>query len=121
MARSESYVVPPECPAKELLPNLADEMAKARPEALYVKTPTSAVTYEAGYRKVTNSNVANAVNGVARWLQERLGQSQNHGTLAYIGPNHVVYNFMILGAVKAGYKVHMRMLYWQRIATSIHK
>lgn len=120
MARSESYVVLPKHHTKELLPNMVDEMAKVRPEALYADTPKSAVTYEAGYRKFTNANVANAVNGVTQWLQERLGQGQDHKTLAYTDPNDLVYIFMILGAVKAGYKVHMRILCWQQIADSIH-
>ncbi len=90
---------------KGLLPNIIDVMAKVRPENLYVEIPISAATYEAGYRKDTYANLANAVNGVARWLQQQLGQGKSHETLAYIGPNDLGYIFMILGAVKAGYKV----------------
>ena len=49
---------------------MVDERAKA------AETPTSAVSYEAGYRKVTNANIADAVNGVAKWLQERLARAK---------------------------------------------
>ena len=66
LARSESYVVLPKYHAKELLPIMVDEMAKAQPDALHAETPTLTVTYKASYRKVTKAIVANAVNGIAR-------------------------------------------------------
>ena len=59
---------------------MVDEMAKARPEALYAETTTPAVSYKAGYRKCTNATVANAVNDVAPWLQIRLDWGQVHET-----------------------------------------
>ena len=90
---------------KQLLPNIIDGMAKVRPQALYAETPRSPTSYEDGYRKVTYRDLANAVNSLAWMLQKELGYGQNHRTLAYIGPNDLGYVFMILGAVKAGFKV----------------
>lgn len=90
---------------KQLLPNIIDGMAKTRPWALYAETPRSLTTYDAGYRKVTYCALANAINGVAWLLERKLGRGKAYETLAYIGPNDLGYVVMILGAVKAGYKV----------------
>lgn len=90
---------------KQLLPNIVDGMAKARPEAIYAEIPRSSTSYELGYRKITYKNLANAINGVAWLLEKHLGRGKVHETLAYISPNDLGYIFMVLGAVKAGYKV----------------
>ena len=90
---------------KQLLNNIVDGLAKTRPSAPYAEIPVSLDKYNAGYRGVSYSDLANAVNGVAWWLSEKLGAPGNDQTLAYIGPNDLGYVVMILGAVKAGYKV----------------
>ncbi len=90
---------------KQLLPNIIDGMANTRPWALYAETPRSLTTYDAGYRKITYGAFANAINGVAWLLEKRLGRGKTHETLVYVGPNDLGYIVMILGAVKAGYKV----------------
>ena len=92
--------------SKQLLPNIIDGMARARPEALYAETPASHSSYDQGYRKITYRELANAVNGVAWLLTKELGRGQDFETLAYIGPNDLSYPIVILGAVKAGYKVN---------------
>lgn len=90
---------------KQLSNNIVDGMARSRPSAVYSEIPRLFDSYEAGYRKVTYGALANGINAVAGWLKEKLGESQNHQTLAYIGLNDLGYVMMILGAVKAGYKV----------------
>ena len=90
---------------KHLLNNIVDGIARTRPAAVYAEIPRSSTSYEAGYRRVTYGALANAVNGVAWSLKEMLGESRSSQTLAYIGPNDLGYVMMILGAVKAGYKV----------------
>ncbi|KAI9842652.1 MAG: putative NRPS-like protein biosynthetic cluster [Sclerophora amabilis] len=90
---------------KQLLNNIVDGMANARPRALYAELPISPTSYDAGYRKVTYGALANAINGVAWWLTEKLGPGKGFQTLTYMGPNDIRYNVLILGAVKAGYKV----------------
>ncbi|KAL8673514.1 MAG: hypothetical protein Q9168_002071 [Polycauliona sp. 1 TL-2023] len=90
---------------KQLLNNIVDGTARARPSAIYAEVPRSFDSYESGYRRITYRALANAINGVAWWLRRELGQSQSHQTLAYIGPNDLTYVVMILGAVKAGYKL----------------
>lgn len=90
---------------KQLLNHLLDGMARARPHALYGESPRSTISYDAGFYKITYAALANAVNGVAWLLDHELGPGKNHETLAYIGPSDFRQNVMILGAVKAGYKV----------------
>ena len=89
----------------DILNNIVDYRAKRSPRALYAEFPVSSTSYDQGYRKITYEVLANAVNGAAWWLEETLGRSNNFDTLAYIGPNDLRYNVLILGAVKAGYKV----------------
>lgn len=89
----------------EILNNIVDYRAKRSPRASYAEFPVSATSYEKGYRKITYEDLANAVNGAAWWLEKTLGRSKNFGTLAYVGPNDLMYNVLILGAVKVGYKV----------------
>ena len=98
---------PPDYPfgKPDILNNIVDSRAKRSPRALYAEFPVSATNYEEGYRKITYEDLANAVNGAAWWLEKTLGRSETFGTLAYIGPNDLRYNVLILGAVKAGYKV----------------
>ncbi len=89
----------------DTVPNLVDKRARLTPDAIYAEYPISALTYDEGYRKINYRDFANAVNGAAGWLQSTLGSSQDFETLAYMGPNDLRYPALILGAVKAGYKV----------------
>ncbi|TVY78113.1 Non-canonical non-ribosomal peptide synthetase FUB8 [Lachnellula suecica] len=89
----------------QLLVNILDGMARTRPQALYAEFPVSATTYEDGFFKVNYAAFANAVNGMAWWLETTLGRGENFETLAYIGPNDIRYNALLLGAVKTGYKM----------------
>ncbi|EMR82848.1 putative nrps-like enzyme protein [Botrytis cinerea BcDW1] len=89
---------------KELLPNLVDAIAATEPEAIFAEYPVNPVSYEAGYQKFSYGSLANAANGVAWWLQEKLGPGEDFPALAYIGPNDITVNAFLLGAVKTGYK-----------------
>lgn len=91
--------------AKTLLVHIVDHVAKTKPQALYAEFPVSPVTYDEGFRKVTYQAFANAINGIAWCLHDNLGPGKELETLAYIGPNNFIYPSLILGAVKAGYKV----------------
>lgn len=92
---------------KQLLNNILDGMARTRPNALWATIPVSTTTYSEGYRRVTYSALANAVNGIAWWLTDELGSGigKNFPTICYMGWNDIRYATMVLGAVKAGYKV----------------
>ncbi|KAL3475544.1 hypothetical protein BJX99DRAFT_229519, partial [Aspergillus californicus] len=89
-------------PRTQLLPHIIDHYAVVKPEAIYAEYPVSLMSYEQGYRPITFKAFANAVNGVAWWLLEKLGPG-NGEILAYVGPNDLRYPALVLGAVKAGY------------------
>ncbi|MCJ1251009.1 hypothetical protein MMC30_008240 [Trapelia coarctata] len=88
----------------QLLPHIVDGMARARPQAPYAELPVSPTSYDEGFVKVNYAAFANLVNGLAWWLKDTLGVGENFETLAYIGPNDVRYNGLMLAAVKTGYK-----------------
>jgi acyl-coenzyme A synthetase/AMP-(fatty) acid ligase len=90
----------------ELTPNIVDQLAKAKPDGAYALYPKSPVTYEEGYRTITYKDFANAINGLAWWLKETLGPATDDNVVAYLGPNDIRYNALMLGANKAGYLVH---------------
>ncbi|KAF7936357.1 uncharacterized protein EAE98_002576 [Botrytis deweyae] len=104
MAKSFEGVEPATFSTKELLPNLVDAIAAREPEAIFAEYPVNPVSYESGYQKFSYGSLANAANGIAWWLQEKLGPGEDFPTLAYIGPNDIVVNAFLLGAVKTGYK-----------------
>lgn len=88
-----------------LISNIVDQRAQTEPERLYAEYPISAVSYEDGYRSISYSDFANAVNGMAWWLHNTLGPRNDVEVLAYIGPNDLRYPALVLGAVKAGFVV----------------
>ena len=110
---SEGLATPPTVRfrSKQLLNNIVDGMASTRPWAIYAEVPRASDTYEVGYRTVTYGRLASAINGVAWYLKEKLGQSMDHQTLSYIGPNDLAYVMMVLGACKAGFKVRRSSLW----------
>ena len=95
-------------PGKQLLNHMVDNLARLTPSDTWVEMPISTTTYEQGFRKITYRMLANAVNGVAWWIHRTLGPSHEFETLAYFGPWDIRYVLLLLGAVKAGYKVSNR-------------
>ncbi|KAF6228467.1 hypothetical protein HO133_008197 [Letharia lupina] len=91
----------------DLLPHLVDKRASLTPDTIYSEYPVSTLTYDEGYRKITYKDFANAINAAAAWLVDTLGPGKDFETLAYIGPNDIRYPALILGAVKAGYKLFL--------------
>lgn len=91
-------------PRTQLLPHIVDHYAKVKPDAIYAEYPVSLMSYDDGYRPITFKAFANAINGIAWWLTEKLGPGDGE-TLAYVGPNDLRYPALVLGAVKVGYRV----------------
>ncbi|PYH70977.1 NRPS-like enzyme [Aspergillus vadensis CBS 113365] len=90
-------------PTEHTLPGILDHYAHLRPDAVFAEYPLSRSTYSQGYRKITYHDLANAVNGVARWLIQNLGLGNGSMKLAYIGPNDMRYGVLTLASIKAGY------------------
>ena len=91
-----------------------DDIAQKDPEALYAEIPFSPTSFDAGFQKITYRAFANAINAMAWWLDHALGRGKHFETLSYIGPNDLRHNILLLGAVKAGYKVSRRTIYIQQ-------
>ncbi|CAJ2510882.1 Uu.00g065070.m01.CDS01 [Anthostomella pinea] len=89
----------------DLLPHIIDRLARERPDGIYGLWPVAPDSYAAGFRTVTYAQLANAVNGLAWWLVQHLGPSQQSRVLAYVGPNDVRLVALGLAAIKAGYTV----------------
>ncbi|KAL5041190.1 hypothetical protein BDW71DRAFT_212375 [Aspergillus fruticulosus] len=90
---------------KQLLPHIVDGMARTCPETVYAEYPTRPDTYAEGFTKLTYGAFANVVNGLAWWLEDNLGRSDDFETLVYFGPNDFRQNALVLAACKAGYKL----------------
>ncbi|KAI1433480.1 hypothetical protein GGR50DRAFT_668269 [Xylaria sp. CBS 124048] len=92
-----------------ILPSAIDKIATEEPESLYGKYPTDPADYSAGFTSVTFAQLANAINGVAWWLEHQVGRGDEDQTpaIAYIGPNDFRYVFAFVGAIKAGYKIFL--------------
>lgn len=100
----------------QLLPNLFDHYGRTIPDEIYAEYPVSPMSYEHGYRPVTYRAFANAINGLAHWLTEKLGPGDGE-VLAYFGTNDLRYPALALGAVKAGYCVRKTIAFPWRMAT----
>ncbi|KAL4865150.1 hypothetical protein BDV12DRAFT_200434 [Aspergillus spectabilis] len=91
---------------KQLLPNIVDGMARARPEAVYAEYPTNPESYADGFSRLTYERFANVVSALAWWLEENLGPGDGQfKTLVYFGPNDFRQNALVLAGCKVGYKL----------------
>src|ERR1700712_1775099 len=90
---------------KRLLPQVFDEKSKTDPHGIFAKVPMSSKTYKEGFRGITFFEMANAINYVARLLEERFGKGKGFETITYIGPNDPAYNIVLMAGIKTGYKV----------------
>lgn len=90
---------------KRLLVHIVDERARNEPDREWVSIPRTSDPKD-GWKKITYSQAANAVNRVAHKLTSTTGRPDagEFRTVAYLGPNDVRYLVFALGAVKAGYK-----------------
>ena len=100
-------------PNDALLPCRVDDITESDPLRIYAEIPTSDSSYDLGFTPITYKQLANAINGAAWWLEDTVGVGHNFETLAYSGSNNLRYPIIVLGAVKAGYKVKMDWVFVQ--------
>ncbi|RSL69953.1 hypothetical protein CEP54_002031 [Fusarium duplospermum] len=90
---------------RRLLPSLVDEIAISDPDrVLYSITKTN--NPADGFQDINAKEFARAVNRCAWYIEKHLGRGQNFPTLAFIGPQDVVYAILTLACIKTGYKIH---------------
>ena len=101
---------------KRLLPSLIDEIAAGEPDKPWVSLPKTQ-SLEDGFRDLSYQCLANAINRLAWWLETTMGKSQDHETLAYLGPPDVRYYVVCMVAAKVGYKVSISLIFCLHAST----
>lgn len=92
--------------SRELMPVMVDRIAREDPNRVFVTLASENET-----TPVTFAQYANAINGVAFWLESRLGRGFANECLAYmgIGGGDLFYPILLIAAVKAGYYVSLNV------------
>ena len=92
---------------RQLLPCAVDQIAETEPDATWATISTSPTKIDAGYQNITYLQFANAINGLAWWLEEELGRGDTSEPLAFFGTSgsDVRYAILLIAAVKAQYYV----------------
>ncbi|KAI1503048.1 hypothetical protein F5X99DRAFT_376604 [Biscogniauxia marginata] len=90
---------------RRLIPHVIDEISRNDPQRECLSIPRSSDLND-GWKIVTFTEFANAINYVAHMIIERFGLPATNTvpTIAYIGPNDVRYIIIMIAAIKAGYK-----------------
>ncbi|KAI0428588.1 acetyl-CoA synthetase-like protein [Xylaria sp. FL1042] len=102
----------------DLLPHIVDRLAAENPDGVYGLWPVAPSSYEAGFREVTYTQLANIVNGLGQWIIDNIGIGVGDDVLAYVGPNDVRYCALVLAAIKAG---HVMFLTSPRNSPAAHR
>jgi acyl-CoA synthetase (AMP-forming)/AMP-acid ligase II len=89
---------------KRLFPQVLEDAAAANPNDVIGMIAKSA-DISAGFTKVTYSQLSNAVNFTAWWIEAQIGRSELFETLAYVGIQDFRYLIIEIAAVKCGYKI----------------
>lgn len=89
-----------------IVPNIIDDIAGVDPGREAFLVPRSDNPKD-GWKSITFKEYANAVNRIAHRIVETCGTPSQGSfpTIAYVGPNDARYVILLVGAVKAGYKV----------------
>ncbi|GME26036.1 Ochratoxin a non-ribosomal peptide synthetase [Neofusicoccum parvum] len=80
-----------------------DELAVNHPFRTWVSVPSSDDVH-GQWRDITFHELAQAVDGMARWIERAIGVGKARDTVAYLGTNDVRYTVVILALMKANRK-----------------
>ncbi|SMQ55260.1 unnamed protein product [Zymoseptoria tritici ST99CH_3D7] len=85
------------------LVEILDGLARDRPDATWWKVPKD-VNLTQGWRDITYGELAQAVDGMAKWVVASIGMGTSSADIAaYVGVNDIRYAVVQLGLIKAGY------------------
>jgi hypothetical protein len=87
-----------------LLPHVIDNLARDKPNQILYEFPHG-INVAQGFRSVSSTLYANAINRASWFLDKSLGKGTNFDTLGYIGPGDLRYLILTISAIKTGYKV----------------
>ncbi|KAI2470038.1 hypothetical protein F4781DRAFT_421566 [Annulohypoxylon bovei var. microspora] len=89
---------------ERLLPSLVDEIALSDPHRLLYSVARTKNPAD-GFRDIDIKSFACAINRFSWYIDEHLGRGQGFPTLAYIGPQDLLYAISVLACIKTGYKL----------------
>ncbi|CAJ2500367.1 Uu.00g032200.m01.CDS01 [Anthostomella pinea] len=87
-----------------LMPTAVDDIARATPDLTDAFIPRGADIGD-GFVTATFSDIANATNRLAAWIESNIGTSSNFAAIAYMGLGDLRYVAVFLAAVECGFKV----------------
>jgi acyl-CoA synthetase (AMP-forming)/AMP-acid ligase II len=102
---ADSSTIEPE-PGKRLIVQTVDYLATNDPGRVWA-TVSRTQDIEDGFRDITVTQLANAVNHVAWWLESKIGCSTDFEVIAYLGTSDVRYAILCFAAIKCGYVVSL--------------
>ena len=82
-----SSMTPEDFRGRRLLPTLIDEISKRDPEKVWASVPQTA-QIEDGFRDISYSQLARAIDFTARWTETTIGRSSSFEAVAYFGYGH---------------------------------
>lgn len=86
---------------------LVDQYAIEDPSRVWATVPVDESDLSKGFKDVTYTQLATAVNHVALWMVDHLpNPPQSFDTIAYAGPKDVRYPIIELATAKVGRKVN---------------
>ncbi len=88
---------------QRLIPHLIDDIAHHDASRTFCSLAKSSNIPD-GLQDITYGAFANAINGLAWWIEENLGKTSTFETLSYIGPPDLRYIVLTIAAQKTGYK-----------------
>ena len=88
---------------QRLVPHLIDDIAHNDPYRTFCSLAKSSNIPD-GFQDVSYRAFANAINRLAWWIEENLGNNYTFETVSYIGPPDLRYIVLTIAAQKTGYK-----------------
>ena len=88
------------------LPQVIDDIVATKSEQVWLRFFESSEALRRGeLRTVTFADLDAAINALAWWIHENLGDASDNSTFCYIGPSDIVYYILAFAADKCGWKV----------------
>lgn len=91
---------------ERLLTHVVESRAKSKPTGIAFGLPNSPDISQ-GLREYNYKELANAIDNLAWWLEEKLGGRGNFETVAYLGVQDPRYTIFTLACMKTGYVVSL--------------
>ncbi|APA15169.1 hypothetical protein sscle_14g099390 [Sclerotinia sclerotiorum 1980 UF-70] len=103
MTDTHSLPIPGVKHGERMALSILDGRPQTDPQSPWVSVPVDEEDISKGYKDITYSQFANAVNHAAHWLVQHLPASQeSFEPFAYVGPKDLRYPILAMAAGKVG-------------------